>query len=105
MSRAGIVHHGVQVSVPPEDVLKLRQKYTFEVFLVTFFDTKRTWRWLPRTKLDPLGVDAELDRVKLAANNKPNVCTAIQRAYDRAIQQFGPSAQGGAAQGGGPTDK
>lgn len=43
MSRAGIVHHGVQVSVPPEDVLKLRQKYTFEVFLVTFFDTKRTW--------------------------------------------------------------
>lgn len=62
-------------------------------------------RWLPRTKLDPLGVDAELDRVKLAANNKPNVCTAIQRAYDRAIQQFGPTAQGGAAQGGGLTDK
>jgi len=44
-------------------------------------------RWLPRTKLDPLGVDAALDGVKLTANNKANVCAAVQRAFDRARPQ------------------
>ena len=42
---------------------------------------------MPRTKLDPLGVDAALDGVKLTANNKANVCAAVQRAFDRARQQ------------------
>jgi len=42
---------------------------------------------LPRRKLDPLGVDAEVDGVKLTANNKANVCAAVQRAYDRAREQ------------------
>jgi len=46
-------------------------------------------RWLPRTKLDPLGVDSELDGVKLTANNKANVCAAVQRAYDRARELTG----------------
>jgi len=44
-------------------------------------------RWLPRRKLDPLGTDSELDGIKLTANNKANVCAAVQRAYDRARQQ------------------
>jgi len=39
---------------------------------------------LPRRKLDPLGIDSEVDSVKLTANNKANVCAAVQRAYDRA---------------------
>jgi len=43
MPRAGVVRGGVTVQAPPEDVLKLRQKYTHEVFLVVFYDTKRTW--------------------------------------------------------------
>ena len=44
-------------------------------------------RWLPRRKLDPLGVSAEVDGIKLTANNKANVCAAVQRAYDRARQE------------------
>jgi len=43
MPRTGIVHGGITVQAPPEDVLKLRQKYIYEVFLVVFYDTKRTW--------------------------------------------------------------
>jgi len=43
MPRTGIVHGSVTVQAPPEDVLKLRQKYSHEVFLVVFYDTKRTW--------------------------------------------------------------
>ena len=39
---------------------------------------------MPRRKLDPLGIDSEVDSVKLTANNKANVCAAVQRAYDRA---------------------
>jgi len=45
-------------------------------------------RWLPRRKLDPLGINADLDGIKLTANNKANVCAAVQRAYDRARQQM-----------------
>jgi len=43
MPRAGVSHGSVTVQAPPDDVLKLRQKYAFEVFLVVFYDTKRTW--------------------------------------------------------------
>lgn len=32
-------------------------------------------------------MDSAVDGVKLTANNKPNVCAAVQRAYDRARQQ------------------
>jgi len=48
---------------------------------------------LPRRKLDALGVDADVDCVKLSANNKANVCAAVQRAYNRARQQIGSSDQ------------
>jgi len=37
-------------------------------------------------KLDPLGVNADVDNVRLTANNKANVCAAVQLAYDRAQQ-------------------
>jgi len=43
MPRTGIVVGGITVQAPPEDVLKLRQKYIHEVFLVVFYDAKRTW--------------------------------------------------------------
>lgn len=43
---------------------------------------------MPRRKLDPLGVDAGVDSIKLTANNKANVCAAVQRAYDRAREQM-----------------
>jgi len=43
MPRTGIIHGSMAIDAPPEDVLKLRHKYTHEVFLVVFYDTKRTW--------------------------------------------------------------
>jgi len=43
MPRTGISYGTVTVPAPPDDVLKLRQKYTHEVFLVIFYDAKRTW--------------------------------------------------------------
>jgi len=56
-------------------------------------------RWLPRRKLDPLGVSDELDNVKLTANNKANVVAAVRRAYDRARQEVtcAPAAAAAAA--------
>jgi len=56
-------------------------------------------RWLPRRKLDPLGIDAQLDGIKLTANNKANVCAAVQRAYDRAREEMS-SVPAAAAAGG-----
>ncbi len=47
MPREGILHNGIPIPVPPADVLDLgkqRQEETEEkLFLVLFFDTKRTW--------------------------------------------------------------
>jgi len=43
MPRTGISLGSVTVEAPPQDVLKLRHKYSHQVFLVVFYDTKRTW--------------------------------------------------------------
>ncbi|KAH3893313.1 hypothetical protein DPMN_017460 [Dreissena polymorpha] len=42
-------------------------------------------QWLPRNKLEPLGVDSGLDKSKLLENKKPNVRKAVQKAYEKAI--------------------
>lgn len=39
----GTVHKGVPIPAPPDDVLALGDNYKEPVFLVLFFDTKRTW--------------------------------------------------------------
>lgn len=39
----GTVHKGVPIPAPPDDVLALAVNYKEPVFLVLFFDTKRTW--------------------------------------------------------------
>lgn len=63
----------------------MQRKFDELVYLVLFFDTKRTWQWLPRNKLEPLGVDSGLDKGKLLENKKPNVRKAVQKAYEKAI--------------------
>jgi bromodomain and PHD finger-containing protein 1 len=37
------VHNGVPIPAPPADVLALANSYQEPVYLVLFFDTKRTW--------------------------------------------------------------
>ena len=39
----GTIHKGVPIPAPPDDVLALKANYKDPVFLVLFFDTKRTW--------------------------------------------------------------
>ncbi|XP_069499348.1 peregrin isoform X2 [Ambystoma mexicanum] len=90
MPREGMFHHGVPIPVPPVEVLKLGEQMTQEarehLFLVLFFDNKRTWQWLPRSKLVPLGVNQEMDKEKMLEGRKSNIRKSVQIAYHRAMQ-------------------
>ena len=44
----GYFHNGVPIPVPPVEVLNLAETHTKPHYLILFFDTKRTWQWLPR---------------------------------------------------------
>lgn len=59
------MHHGVPIPSPPPEVLALSGNYTEKVYLVLFFDVKRTWQWLPPDKLELLGIDPERDEAKV----------------------------------------
>ncbi|CAB1314675.1 unnamed protein product [Coregonus sp. 'balchen'] len=89
MPQEGLLHNGIPIPVPPGDVLKLgerRQKATGERhYLVLFFDTKRTWQWLPRDKLLPMGMDDTVDKLRLMEGKKPSVRKSVHTAYDRAM--------------------
>uniref|UniRef100_A0A8C5X8E2 PWWP domain-containing protein n=1 Tax=Malurus cyaneus samueli TaxID=2593467 RepID=A0A8C5X8E2_9PASS len=89
MPREGLLHNGVPIPVPPMDVLKLgeqRQREAGEkLFLVLFFDNKRTWQWLPRDKVFPLGVDDTVDKLKMMEGRKTSIRKSVQVAYDRAM--------------------
>lgn len=39
------------------------------MYLVLFFDAKRTWQWLPAEKLEFMGVDTERDEAKVSLLN------------------------------------
>jgi bromodomain and PHD finger-containing protein 1 len=43
MQRTGFLYKGVPIPAPPSDVLALATNYPDPVYLVLFFDTKRTW--------------------------------------------------------------
>lgn len=85
MPKSGYFHNGVPIPVPPDDVLLLKDKFEGHVFLVLFFDTKRTWQWLPRNKLEPLGVDSALDKARLVESKKAAERKAVKKAYENAI--------------------
>ena len=42
-TKRGFVHKGVPIPVPPEDVLKERRSTDEHLYLVLFFDARRTW--------------------------------------------------------------
>ncbi|KAH0618774.1 hypothetical protein JD844_018238 [Phrynosoma platyrhinos] len=89
MPREGLLHNGVPIPVPPLEVLKLGEQRQAEVgeklFLVLFFDNKRTWQWLPREKVLPLGVDDTVDKLKMMEGRKTSIRKSVQVAYDRAM--------------------
>ena len=81
----GFVHNSVPLPCPPQNVLELRKKRIGNEFLVLFFDAKRTWQWLPSTKLDLLGIDRPLDESKLIESRKPTDRKAVKKAYEEAL--------------------
>ncbi|KAM8754960.1 bromodomain and PHD finger-containing protein 3 isoform 3-T3 [Acanthopagrus schlegelii] len=89
MPEEGLLHNGVPIPVPPKDVLHLgeqRQEETSErLYLVLFFDNKRTWQWLPRDKVTPLGVDDTADKLRIMEGRKSSIRKSVQVAYDRAM--------------------
>ncbi|XP_078500473.1 bromodomain and PHD finger-containing protein 3 isoform X1 [Lissotriton helveticus] len=89
MPREGLLHNGIPIPVPPLDVLKLGEQRQAEagdkLFLVLFFDNKRTWQWLPRDKVQPLGVDDTVDKLKMLEGRKTSIRKSVQVAYDRAL--------------------
>lgn len=81
----GYVHRGVPIPAPPQDVLALVKKHARPVYLVLFFDAKRTWQWLPPEKLEILGEDTERDQAKVAEPRKPTDRKAVRRAFQHAL--------------------
>nr|XP_047122715.1 bromodomain-containing protein 1 isoform X2 [Hydra vulgaris] len=81
--RIGYQFNGVPISVPPLDVLQMNDD--IKNYLILFFDARRTWQWLPRDKIEPLGLDSRLDEVKLIESKKPSMRKNVQEAYKRAI--------------------
>ena len=78
-------HNGVPIPVPPPEVLDMASTHTSPHYLILFFDAKRTWQWLQRDKLEPLGVDPETDKGKLVQSKKPAEKKAVKKAYEEAI--------------------
>ncbi|KAL3044467.1 hypothetical protein OYC64_012876 [Pagothenia borchgrevinki] len=74
---------------PPQDVLRAGEQMQFrsaeKLFLVHFFDSKRSWQWLPRSKMAPFGVDRTLDRAKLTEARCSRGRKAVRLAFDRAV--------------------
>ena len=73
------------IPVPPPEVLDMAATHTSPHYLILFFDAKRTWQWLQRDKLEPLGVDPETDKAKLVQSKKPAEKKAVKKAYEEAI--------------------
>ncbi|XP_077424456.1 bromodomain-containing protein 1-like isoform X2 [Vanacampus margaritifer] len=73
---------------PPRDVLRAGERMQFrsaeKLFLVHFFDSKRSWQWLPRSKMSPFGVDHGLDRLKLLESRRSHLQKSVRRAFERA---------------------
>ncbi|XP_014678168.1 PREDICTED: uncharacterized protein LOC106817978 [Priapulus caudatus] len=84
--KRSVCQNGEAIPAPPAYVLEMRQNYATPVFLVLFFDARRTWQWLPRDKIEHLGGDACLDRTKVYESKKPAERKAVKKAFDKAMQ-------------------
>ncbi|XP_077600549.1 bromodomain-containing protein 1-like isoform X1 [Stigmatopora nigra] len=97
-------HHGaVELPLPPLDVLRTGERMQFrsaeKLFLVHFFDSKRSWQWLPKSKMSPFGVDRNLDRIKLLESGRSHLQKSVRRAFERAMKHLKDGAASGQREG------
>ncbi|AWO97939.1 putative bromodomain-containing protein 1 [Scophthalmus maximus] len=89
MPRVGCQHNGVSIPMPPMDVLRIGEQMQYKaeekLYLVLFFDNKRSWQWLPRSKMVPLGMDKTIDKIKMMEGRTSSVRKAVQVAFSRAM--------------------
>ncbi|XP_021114433.1 bromodomain-containing protein 1 isoform X5 [Heterocephalus glaber] len=85
-------HNGVTIPAPPLDVLKvgehMQTKSEERLFLVLFFDNKRSWQWLPKSKMAPLGIDETIDKLKMMEGRNSSIRKAVRIAFDRAMNHL-----------------
>ncbi|XP_072379250.1 bromodomain-containing protein homolog isoform X1 [Diabrotica undecimpunctata] len=81
----GYIYKSVPIPSPPQEVLDLAKNHTEPVYLILFFDVKRTWQWLPVEKLELLGLDSEKDESKVNESKKPTDRKAVKKAYENAL--------------------
>uniref|UniRef100_A0A3B4A3E1 Uncharacterized protein n=1 Tax=Periophthalmus magnuspinnatus TaxID=409849 RepID=A0A3B4A3E1_9GOBI len=90
--RAGYLLHGLDLPRPPRDVLRLGEQMQFKsaekLFLVHFFDSRRSWQWLPRSKMAPFGIQPSLDRLKLVESCSSFHRKAVRLAFNRAMDHL-----------------
>ncbi|XP_026168259.1 bromodomain-containing protein 1-like isoform X1 [Mastacembelus armatus] len=83
---------GAELPQPPRDVLRTGERMQFrsaeKLFLVHFFDSKRSWQWLPRSKMAPFGTNQTLDRIKLLEARSSYIRKAVRLAFDRAMNHL-----------------
>jgi len=77
--------NGVPIPVPSKRILDMAKEHLNLRCLINFFDTQRSWQWVSRDKLEPLGVDYGLDQGKLVQSKKPSERKAVKKAYEEAI--------------------
>ncbi|XP_065812929.1 bromodomain-containing protein 1 isoform X1 [Labrus bergylta] len=84
--------NGVELPRPPQDVLRAGERMQFrsaeKLFLVHFFDSRRSWQWLPRSKMAPFGINQTLDRMKLKEARCSSIRKAVRLAFERAMDHL-----------------
>ncbi|XP_061617487.1 bromodomain-containing protein 1 isoform X2 [Phyllopteryx taeniolatus] len=92
MPRVGCQHNGVSIPMPPLDVLRIGEQMQYKadekLYLVLFFDNKRSWQWLPRSKMVPLGIDKTIDKIKMMEGRTSGIRKAVQVAFSRAMNHL-----------------
>ncbi|XP_052411225.1 bromodomain-containing protein 1 isoform X3 [Carassius gibelio] len=92
MPRVGCQHNGVSIPMPPLDVLQIGEQMQYKLeeklYLVLFFDNKRSWQWLPKSKMVSLGIDKTIDKIKMMEGRTSAIRKAVQTAFNRAMNHL-----------------
>ncbi|XP_078139032.1 bromodomain-containing protein 1-like isoform X2 [Centroberyx gerrardi] len=90
--KTGCQHNGVSLPRPPPDVLRVGEQMQYKsaekLFLVHFFDSKRSWQWLPSSKMAPFGIHKTVDKIKLTEGRSSCVRKAVRVAFNRATSHL-----------------